>query len=319
MNTWTKDILSATFMGLILPGILLNFGELLLENKAAAQLPEISQTHPAAASIQMQMRTGEDAVLLRDMEDYLVEVLLAEVPASFEEEALKAQAVAARTYTRKAWETGGKHGDGSVCTDPGCCQAWISREAYLSGGGTREGIRRMERAVQETSGEVLQYQGELIEATYFSCSGGSTEEASAVWGSDIPYLQAVLSPGEEEAAHYTDTVVFTPQQFRQRLDARLEGPTDGWFGKITYTDGGGVETVIIGGEVWSGTQLRRLLGLNSTKFKIAVEENIVITTLGYGHRVGMSQYGADAMAVAGYDYLRILDHYYPGTNLVTLN
>lgn len=318
MKSLIRDMLNAMLVGLILPGILLNYAEILLHKEETIISP-VQESSAQDKTLKMRMRDEEGNVVLRDMDSYLVEVLLAEVPSSFEEEALKAQAVAARTYTRKAWETGGKHGDSSVCTQPGCCQAWISSDAYLAEGGSQEGIRKMEKAVFSTSGEVLCYQGELIEATYFSCSGGSTEEAIAVWGSNFPYLQAVSSPGEENAAHYTDTMILTEQQFRQCLDTELEGEPCTWFGSTTYTAGGGVDTMVIGGKTYSGTQLRSMLGLNSTAFEITADKNVTIKTHGYGHRVGMSQYGADAMAVAGSTYEEILAHYYRGAILTQLD
>ena len=171
----------------------------------------------------------------------------------------------------------------------------------------------------DTSGYVLTYQGELIEATYFSCSGGSTEDAVAVWGTDVPYLRATDSPGEENAAHYTDTVTFTPAEFANALSLELTGNPAGWLGKVTYTAGGGVDTMEIGGISFKGTALRKILNLRSTAFTMSAGENgITVTTKGYGHRVGMSQYGADAMAVAGSSFAEILAHYYRGTTLECL-
>ena len=125
------------------------------------------------------------------------------------------------------------------------------------------------------------------------------------------------SPGEEEAAHYQDTVTFSPEVFCARLGLALTGEPESWFGEVTYTDGGGVDTMVIGEKAFRGTQLRSLLGLRSTAFSVDIDGdgNIRITTRGYGHRVGMSQYGADAMAVAGAEYGEILAHYYPGTSL----
>ena len=133
----------------------------------------------------MLVRQEDGTVSQMDMDGYLVGVVLAEMPVSFEEEALEAQSVVARTYARKAWETGGKHGDCSVCTRSACCQGYIGDEDYLSQGGTEEGLEKVRAAVAATSGWVLTYEGELIEATYFSCSGGSTEDAAAVWGSGV--------------------------------------------------------------------------------------------------------------------------------------
>ena len=318
MNSLWKDVAAAILMGMVMPGLVVNGMVMLLNSKAeptsVAQTAAVSGTETLPLPGEQQNREGS-----QDMEAYLVGVVLAEMPSDFEPEALKAQAVAARTYTRKAGLTGGKHGDGSVCTDAACCQAWISPEEYLTRGGTEEGLERVRTAVYATAGEVLTYEGELIEATYFSCSGGRTEDAVAVWGADFPYLQSVSSPGEEAAAHYRDTVIFTPVKFQKLLGVTLQGQPDTWFGEVKHTDGGGVAEMVIGGKCYTGTQLRSVLGLRSTAFAVtAGESDIVITTRGYGHRVGMSQYGADAMAVAGSSYEEILAHYYPGTVLTTV-
>lgn len=319
-----KDMLTALFMGMILPGMVLQVfshiqtgqGEPLPVEET---VPETRETlpEPVPLTAMVRWKTGETEKV--NLDEYLLGVVLAEMPSSFEMEALKAQAVVARTYTRKAYVTDGKHGDGSVCTDPGCCQAYISEEAYLAQGGTREGVDKVRFAIGATTGYVLTYGGELIEATYFSCSGGSTEDAAAVWGTDYPYLQAVDSPGEENAPHDTDTMTFTPEEFQEALGAELAGSPRSWIGTTTYTEGGGVATMDICGEVYTGTQLRSLLGLRSTAFTVLTEDGeITITTKGFGHRVGMSQYGADAMAVTGSGFREILEHYYPGTTLTKL-
>lgn len=316
MRSIWKELFTAAFLGMILPGVVLNVLVMIQDMKPEAAVQEQPQLQPVQEQLSI-LVTGEDgSVQEQAMDDYLTGVVLAEMPASFEEEALKAQAVAARTYAQKASVTGGKHGNGSVCTDPSCCQAYLSEEAYLDKGGTAESVDKVRQAVADTSGLVLTYEGELIEATYFSCSGGYTEDAAAVWGADYPYLQAVSSPGEEEAAHYLTTVHFTPGQFLLALGSVVEGSPEKWFGPVTYTEGGGVATMEIGGVSYTGTQLRRLLGLRSTAFTVSVDgEGITITTKGYGHRVGMSQYGADAMAVDGSTCQEILAHYYPGTQL----
>ena len=142
----------------------------------------------------------------------------------------------------------------------------------------------------------------------------------AVWGRDFPYLRATDSPGEEEAVHYTDTVYFTEKEFQNALGISLPGTPDGWFGFTTYTSGGGVNTIRIGGRDYKGTELRKLLGLKSTAFTVSANpKGVTITTKGYGHRVGMSQYGADAMAEGGSSYEQILSYYYQGTSLVAWN
>ena len=249
------------------------------------------------------------------LREYLVGVVLAEMPASFESEALKAQAVVARTYTMKRME-GGKHGQAAVCMDSGCCQGWRSGEDYLANGGKASAVEKVRSAVADTDGLVLRYDGKLIDATYFSCSGGTTEDAVAVWGQDVPYLKSVESPGEEDAPRFTDHVSFSATEFAGKLGLSADGEPRDWFGAVTHTAGGGVETMVIRGKSFTGTQLRSKLGLRSTAFEISVSGNtITITTRGFGHRVGMSQYGAQAMAQAGSSFSEILAHYYTETEL----
>lgn len=250
------------------------------------------------------------------LEEYLVGVVLAEMPADFEIEALKAQAVVARTYTRRRMD-GGKHEAAAVCMDAGCCQGYRSPEEYQEAGGKETAVEKVRRAVEDTDGLVLRYGGKLIDATYFSCSGGSTEDAVAVWGQDVPYLQAVESPGEEDAPRFTDSVGFSASEFADKLGLSSDGDPAGWFGAVEYTDGGGVDTMVIQGKRFTGTQLRSRLGLRSTAFEISISgKSITVTTRGFGHRVGMSQYGAQAMARAGETCEGILAHYYTGTELV---
>lgn len=323
MKSMWREIIMALIMGMILPGITLNWAVEDRENPTPEETQfrplEPQQTMPLKR-MEMRLRRSDGSVETMDLEEYLVGVVLAELPSNFELEAKKAQAVAARTYVCRAMETGGKHGDGSVCAEPACCQAWFSEEEYLGMGGSQSAVGQARRAVEGTCGYVLTYEGKLIEATYFSCSGGLTEDAVAVWGSDVPYLRSVESPGEENAAHYTDTVYFTKEEFADRLGLPLTGSPDTWFGQIHYTSGGGVDTVNIGGVACAGTFLRSKLGLFSTVFTLKPDEKgVTITTRGFGHRVGMSQYGAEAMAVSGSTYAEILAHYYRGTTLELTN
>lgn len=312
MRPLWKDVLAAVWLGMILPGIVLNlfvWKERHRESQQLATLPMQTVQEPSQSIL---VRAPEGTHINMDLNDYLTGVLLAEIPAEFHEEALKAQAVAARTYAWKAYSTGGKHGDGSICTDSACCQAYMTEESYLSRGGHPENLEKVRQSVQSTSAIVLLYNGELIEATYFSSSGGSTEAAVAVWGTDYPYLQAVSSP--EEA--YADTVIYTKEDFQQRLGIPLSEDAAQWFGFVTYTEGGGVASMEICGERYTGVQLRSLLGLRSTAFYMCEDGGAIkITTTGYGHRVGLSQYGANAMAEKGSTWQQILQHYYPGTTL----
>ena len=318
-----KNLLTAFLITFVLPAILYGTWEYCLQQsreelpmpaKAESTAPEtLPQAKPAAITLPVIMSSG---TVQMEEETYLVGVVLGEMPADFHEEALKAQAVVARTYTKKHHTQQQKHPSGALCTDPGCCQAYCSREDFLAAGHTALQLERVEQAVNATAGQVLTYDDELIDATYFSCSGGSTEAAVAVWGTDVPYLQAVESPGEEMALHYTDTVSFTSQEFLSLLNLQTQLPSESWIGPVTYTDGGGVAEIEILDRRFSGTDLRKLLGLRSTAFRItAIGNSVTVTTKGFGHRVGMSQYGAQAMALQGSGYDEILAHYYPSSVL----
>ena len=323
MKANLKSVLLAICMGILLPAFMFFVTEkIYLRNvekpkKTTSTLPSnMEENMPYESEIWVLHTDG--TVKQMDMEDYLTGVLLGELPSDFEMEALKAQAVVARTYALKRNADDNKHEAGAVCMDAACCQSYCSEADYLARGGTITAVNKARNAVKDTKGLVLTYHGAFIEATYFSCSGGRTEDALAVWGTDIPYLQSVDSPGEEQAIHYMDIVEFSAKEFIKRLNINPDTAPTTWIGKTTYTQGGGVATIQIAGKVFKGTEMRKLLGLRSTAFTIhATEDKIIISTKGFGHRVGMSQYGAEAMAVNGCDFREILNHYYPGTSLET--
>ena len=323
MKRRIKEALAAIFLGAVVPMIFFRIAESRLTSPTGEPPSTELQTIPTAQNTQktptwIAVLCDEGAVQQMPIEDYLTGVLLGEMPAEFEPEALKAQAVVARTYALKRSSAGNKHPQNAVCTNSACCQAYCTVETFLKSGGTAAHLEKIQNAVKVTDQQVLTYNGALIEATYFSCSGGKTEDAQAVWGAQIPYLQSVESPGEENATHYIDTVTFTAEEFCALLDRQLPGAPAGWIGSVTYTAGGGVDVIRIGGQEYQGTHLRQLLGLRSTAFVItAAGDTVTITTKGFGHRVGMSQYGAEAMAVSGSTYDQILSHYYPGTVLQT--
>lgn len=315
MKQFWKDLCYSCMMGLLVPGMVLSVSLAMFGKTGETTQPTVAQIVLQKEQTTIRVLT-EDGVKQMGLDDYLTGVVLAEMPASFELEAHKAQAVVARTYTLRAASGKSKHETADVCTDSACCQGYISEEDYLIKGGAREGVEQIRSAVLETEGQVLLYEGELIEATYFSCSGGYTEDAVAVWGTDVPYLQSVASPGEESASHYSDTVTFSAEEFLLLLDLDGSGNPADWIGQIRYTDGGGVETIEICGKVLRGTEVRKALGLRSAAFSVETgKDSLTITTRGFGHRVGMSQYGADAMAASGRDYRDILAHYYQGTSL----
>lgn len=263
------------------------------------------------------VKMDDGTIVEQPLEEYVVSVVLREMPAGFHQEALKAQSVVSRTYTVKNIWGGGKHAPAAICTDADCCQGYWSVEDYLSAGGKQDTVDAVRKAVNETMGEILLYDNKPIDATYFSCSGGRTEDAVAVWGTDVPYLKSTVSPGEENAKHYTDSVRFSVSELCERL--KLPVTQSIKIDKITYTDGGGVDVMRINGKEWKGTEIRKALGLRSTQFTILVTgSTVTVTTKGYGHRVGMSQYGADAMADKGADYKLILYHYYTDVELQSL-
>ena len=318
-----RDLRHALIMGIALPAMMLSMSAGLSE-WSEKEMPEFRSAEGETMGVSVS-KEAETRILLRDekgnvapmaLEAYLVGAVLGDMPASFEEEALKAQSVAARTYALKNRQTGGKHGDGSVCVNAGCCQAYCDKSAYLRRGGTESGIEKVMMAVENTEGLVLTYDGALIDATYFACSGGRTENAAEVWGVDFPYLRATDSPGEEAAAYYQDSKWISFQDLQTVLKLGEEETAGEWIGEVTRTSGGGIATMEIRGRIFTGTELRRVLGLRSTFFSAEVSEGgIRFDTKGYGHRVGMSQYGANAMALAGSTYPEILEHYYPGTAL----
>ena len=316
MNNGVKAWFMAFVMGVLLPGLIFSVSEKFISR--GEREPQIESVVAATEPVQNSDVTVlmSDGQAQLDMHTYLTGVLLAEMPVDFSEEALKAQAVVSRTYALRRNSLGNKHPQGAVCTESSCCQAYRAIEDFLAKGGTEEMLQKVSQAVELTDNQVLTYNGDLIEATYFSCSGGRTEDALAVWGTDIPYLQAVDSPGEESATHFVDTAEFTTAEFVSLLGISPQVFASAWLGAVTYTDGGGVDTMVIGGKLFSGTEIRQKLGLRSTVFSMyATADKIYISTRGFGHRVGMSQYGAEAMAVRGSDYQEILSHYYPGTQL----
>lgn len=311
-----KELAFAFAVGLVLPWVMVGVFEGASGNHESVNfthLPGETDATEQNAPLQINVLL-ENEIKTMEMNVYIAGVLLCELPEQFSLEAKKAQAVVARTYALRVAYLSGKHSGQAVCANPGCCQGYTCISDYR---GTEKGIMEAQIAAEDTGNLVLTYNGALIEATYFSCSGGQTEAAIAVWGSDIPYLQSVASPGEESATHYTDTVSFSVAEFRRKLSLSQETAGSTHIENVTYTDGGGVATMEIDGCVFTGVELRTLLGLRSTAFTATViGDNVILTTRGYGHRVGMSQYGAEAMALSGYSYEDILSHYYNGTNLV---
>jgi len=267
-------------------------------------------------------------VISLPMDEYLVSVVAAEMPASFEVEALKAQAVSARTYTiYKSQHSGCTDCDekADVCTDSSHCQAYVSVEEMKKNWGEEFGEKylKIKSAVDSTSGEIIVYAGKPIEVFYHASSGGRTENSGNVFSAQRPYLVSVESEGEETSSNYFSEEIFEFDAFIkilsgerpsfsleiEDLDSRINDP-------IRF-DTGRVDTVKIGNTVFTGKQIRKAFGLNSTNFEIELKDNqVVFKCIGFGHGVGMSQTGANAMAKSGADYNEILKHYFIGVEIL---
>ena len=261
------------------------------------------------------------------MGEYLWRVVAAEMPASFEPEALKAQAVTARTYTLYQMSIGQNpnHPDADMCSDHTCCQAYLdpTKAAANWGESAPDYTQRITDAISSTDGQAILYQGAPIDAVFFSSAAGRTLDAVEVWGGSVPYLASVESPEGEEVPSYHSTVTVPVSDFRETFcikypEADLTGDPSGWFQKVVPTSSGGVESVQVGGVQVKGTTLRSLFGLRSATFTVSADsQNINFSVTGYGHGVGMSQYGANALAREGEDYRAILTHYYTGVTVDT--
>ena len=284
------------------------------------------QADSGSDKTQLRVLLPDGTVEAMELEDYLWGVLAAEMPASFQEEALKAQAVAARTYTlyhlAHPKET---HPEADVCTDYSCCQAWISRADRLAQWPEEEQqsyADRITAALEATQGQVLTWEGEPILAVFHASSAGKTRSAQAVWGRSVPYLVSVDSPeGEEDAPNYYSVVTLTAQEFSDLFlaaypAADLSGPCEDWFGTPETDDSGAPAAFTVGGVTVTAQELRSLCSLRSATFEVECgEDKITFYVTGYGHGVGMSQYGANVLAEQGMTYSEILAHYYPGTEL----
>ena len=266
-----------------------------------------------------------DTVTEMSFSDYLQGVLRAEMPASFQEDALRAQAVAARTYTYYKMQNGGNHGDtADICTDHSCCQAFLGKEKAADNWGknAERYEAKIENAVSATDGQVMLYGGAPILAVFHSSSAGETWNSGEVWAQDLPYLQSVSSPEGEGVPNYYSTVELTEAEFREKFlaarpEADLSGPASGWI-RDPVMDGVHVESVTIGGVSVSGPSVRSIFGLRSASFTAeAGDGKITFYVTGYGHGVGLSQYGANAMAEAGSTWREILEHYYAGVTIGT--
>ncbi len=269
----------------------------------------------------VRLKLADGSVEEVPMSEYLWGVVAAEMPASFEEEALKAQACAARTYTvRKQASPSEKHPDADVCVDSACCQAYILRDAAEIRWGLNAGEygEKITRAVAETDGLGILYAGEPIQAVFFSSAPGKTADAAEVWGNEVDYLKSVDSPEGDEVPNYRSRLLVSPEEVKTQAasacpGADLSGDPSGWFGKPETNGAGMVNAITLGGAELTGRQVRSMFSLRSAAFTVTWDgEQFVFDVTGYGHGVGMSQYGANALAKEGKTFRDILTWYYTG-------
>lgn len=255
-----------------------------------------------------------------EVEEYITSVVAGEVYPSFEPEALKAQAVAARTYLYYKMNGGGCANGGDICTKSTHCQAFKSQEQMHSqwGGNYEKYFSAISAAVQATAGEIIKYENKPICALYHSSSVGSTEDCVSVFGGTHPYLVSVKTDADKSEQELTQSLTLTKEEFIKKINAAFEGANVNAISiKITsYTAAGRVSTLQVGEKTVKATALRTALGLRSTDFTFENNKtSITFYMKGHGHGVGMSQHGAQAMALEGATYKEILTHYYTGTTI----
>ncbi len=269
----------------------------------------------------------DDGIKEMKLEEYLVGVVAAEMPASYELEALKAQAVAARTYTLYKQNHGGctAHTGADICTDSSHCQAYMTVDEMedVWGNDAEKNLTKITEAVSSTIGEVLLYDGEEIQVFYHACAGGMTENCENVYSEALPYLVSVDSVGEEDYSQYSGEVTVSYDEFAAAMRAfspsiKIDDVRT-CIGDIVRFDSGRVESIKIGNETFTGREIRGIFSLDSANFTIETDNGITFETVGYGHGVGMSQTGANSMAQGGARYEEILTHYYTGVTIADLS
>ncbi len=272
-------------------------------------------------------KVNENKIEKMDMEEYLYGVVSSEMPSTFDEEALKAQAIAARTYVIHKMENNivSGHENANVCTNSAHCQAYTSYEDLKKNKGDdwiKNDYAKVKKAVDDTKGQILAYEGKAILPLYFSTSSGKTENSKDVFSTQYPYLVSVDSPYDNNSPKYSTTYSISKSKFIEyiknaypQLSVSLDDLEEE-ISIINRTEGGCVKTMKIGNIKISGIDMRKILNLNSAYFSISYDNNdMKFNVKGYGHGVGMSQWGADGMAKKGYKYYDILFHYFKGTDI----
>lgn len=282
-----------------------------------SKTPKLVEKHTQKGPVVYVMHQDKDEIIPHTLEEYLIGVLAAEMPASFHKEALKAQAVAARTFIYNAMqskENDTTHPGADICTDSSHCQAWLSDDDMMVKQGQEwynTYYSKLTDAVQSTEGEIVTYNYEPIVAVFHSTASGRTENSEDVWGGSYPYLKSVESSGDDESPKFLSTVTVDKEEV-----CRVLGVTEAIACDVVRSEGGAVLTINIGGYLFKGSDIRSYFNLNSSNFEIEETENdFIFHVKGCGHGVGLSQYGANSLAKEGKTYQEILTTYYTDVNL----
>lgn len=276
------------------------------------------------------LHSGSGQIEELPIDEYLYGVVSSEMPANFEIEALKAQSIVARTYTiYQIMNNSGKHPGADICDNSSCCQAWISKDERLSKWAPEEAESNWNKivdAINSTSGKIITYQNKPINAFFHSNSGGKTESSLNIWGGiDYPYLKSVETAGEEGYTQYSSEAKFTKEELLNKLkekyeDCEIDYSQENCIQILEYTTSGRVKTIKFGNKEIAGTEARTILGLRSTNFTLTISgDEIIFSVIGYGHGVGMSQTGADALAKSGSNCEEIIKHFYTDVEIVEVN
>lgn len=298
---------------------------------AAEEHDEIDKTNIEEPELIKVYNLKTNEVMVIEFEEYLKGVVASEMPAEFNIEALKAQGVTARTYLLyrfKKYPNGQpEHLDAPVCTGTHC-QVWNSKDDLIAAhedGWYEKYWSKIEEAVNSTEGQILTYEGKIIEPLFHSTSGGRTENSEDVFSTAVPYLRSVESPYETEAPKLHDSIKITVDEFISKLEAvygDLSITKDNLDEKIKLgevSEGGKIKYITIDDNQITGREMRSIFNLNSANFNfIQTGDEIEILTTGYGHGVGMSQWGAEGMAGEGYNYKEILKHYFTDVEIVSM-
>lgn len=261
-------------------------------------------------NIYVNVRRNNGNIEKYELEEYIIGVVGAEMPASFNKEALKAQSVVARTYALKSIKSN------KQLTSDNSTQNFKDNNELKKMWGINYNTyyNKIKSAVLETKGLYLSYNNDYVDAVYHSTSNGNTEDAVYVWGNSVPYLKSVSSEYDNTNKNYNSTITLTYNEISNKLKNSIDSNTK--FNIISRTSGNRVKEIEINGTTYSGVEFRKLLNLRSADFSIENNgANVVISTNGYGHGVGMSQYGANGMANNGSSYRDILLHYYTGVSI----